>query len=150
MRSVLQDWVMNLGLRHQGVLVSCIRGCDSVPKEDPSKALMRAMRGVILHSFNQQPSSFIDFVNSNVLRERMVAVLSSFDHYPVHYIMHVLFATEIIAYKGPVSIVAADWLWFYKKLCKCFHVNPETEKQLDARLGETDEQLFTQSQRVDQ
>lgn len=147
MRSVLQDWVMNLGLRHQGVLVSCIRGCDNVPKEDPSKALMRAMRGVILHSFNRQPSSFIDFVDGDVLRERMIAVLSSHDHYPVHYIMHVLHASEIIAYKSPEG---ADWLWFYMKLCKCFHMNPETEKQLDTRLGETDEQLFAQSQRVNQ
>lgn len=147
MRSVLQDWVMNLGLRHQGVLVSCIRGCDNVPKEDPSKTLMRALRSVILHSFNQTPSAFIDFVDSDVLRERMVAVLSSLDHYPVHYIMHVLHATEIVAYKSPE---ATDWLWFYEKLCKCFHVKPETEEQLDARLGEVDEKLFAQSQGVNQ
>lgn len=120
-----------------------------MPKEDPSKALIRALRSVILHSFNRQPSSFIDFVDDNVLRERMVAVLKSLDHYPAHYIMHVLHATEIIAYKWPAP-EAIVWLWFYKKLCKCMHVNPETEKQLDARLGETDEQLFAKSQRVDQ
>lgn len=147
MTSVLHDWVMKLGLRHQGVLVTCIRGCDNVPKEDPSKTLMRALRSVILRSFNREPSAFIDFVDSDVLRERMVAVLSSLDHYPVHYIMHVLHATEIVAYKSPE---AADWLWFYKKLCKCFHVKPETEEQLDARLGEVNEGLFAQSQKVDQ
>jgi len=146
MRSVLQDWVMNLSLRHQGVLVSCVRGCDNVPKEDPSKALMRAFRGVILHSFNRTPSAFIDFVDDVTLRERMVAVLKSLDHYPVHYIMHVLHATEIIGYKYPAP-EHIFWLWFYEKLCKCFHVNPETEEQLDARLGEVDERLFAQSQR---
>jgi len=75
----------------------------------------------------------------------MVTVLKSLDHYPAHYIMHVLHATEIVAYKSPEG---ADWLWFYERLCKCIHVNPETEEQLDLRLGEVDEKLFAQSQRI--
>jgi hypothetical protein len=32
MRSVLQDWVMELQLREQGTLLTGIRGCDLTPK----------------------------------------------------------------------------------------------------------------------
>jgi hypothetical protein len=33
---ILQEWVARLGLRHQGVLVTAIRGCATMPKEDAS------------------------------------------------------------------------------------------------------------------
>ena len=32
MRSVLQDWVMELPLRFQGTLLTSVRGCDDEPK----------------------------------------------------------------------------------------------------------------------
>lgn len=32
MHSVLQDWVMELPLREQGTLLTCVRGCDNEPK----------------------------------------------------------------------------------------------------------------------
>jgi flavin-dependent thymidylate synthase len=48
MNSVLQDWVMKLPRRHQGVLLASVRGCDTAPKDDPSKALARCYRGMIV------------------------------------------------------------------------------------------------------
>ncbi len=32
--SIVQPWAAKLGLRHQGVLVSAVRGCDSISRED--------------------------------------------------------------------------------------------------------------------
>lgn len=32
MKSVLQPWVMELPLREQGTLLTCVRGCDVEPK----------------------------------------------------------------------------------------------------------------------
>lgn len=32
MPSIIQPWVENIGLRHQGVLVSAMRGCDTAPR----------------------------------------------------------------------------------------------------------------------
>lgn len=133
-RSVLKPWVETLGLRHQGVLMSCIRGCDAVAKDDPSKLLVRCLRAAVLNSFDPKPSSFIENVDENELLRRMTAVLKSHDHYPVHYIMHLLHGAEIVGYKWPDE-GAANWWWFYRKLCQCFHVNPETEEEMDARLG---------------
>jgi len=134
MASVLQPWVETLGLRHQGVLMACVRGCDSVPKEDPTKALARPLRSMILRSFDPKPTSFIEHVDDVELRERMVAVLKNHDHYPVHYLLHLMHGSEIIGYKCPAP-EAVFWRWFYEKLAQCFHLNIETEEQLDARLG---------------
>ncbi len=141
MQSVIQDWVMRLGLRHQGVLMAVIRGCDSVPKEDASKSLIRLLRGLLLNSYDPHPTSFIERIDGEEdfgypdTRARMAAVLTNHDHYPIHYIMHLMHATEIVGYKHPDERARAVWGWFYTRLCKCFHVNPETEEQLDRRLG---------------
>jgi hypothetical protein len=135
MPSVIQEWVSELGLRHQGVLMSCVRGCDSVSKEDPTKAVARSLRAMILVSFDPEPTSFIDYAPINVVYDRMNAVLKDHDHYPVHYIMHLMHGSEIIGYKHPDYVWRDCCWWFYWRLCKCFHVTPETEEQLDARLG---------------
>ena len=134
MPSVLKPWVETLGLRHQGVLMACVRGCDCVPKEDATKALARCLRGMILRSFDPKPTSFVENVDDEELRRRMVAVLKNHDHYPIHYIMHLMHGSEIIGYKCPAP-EAVFWRWFYEKLAQCFHLNVETEEQLDARLG---------------
>jgi hypothetical protein len=135
MPSVLQPWVEKLGLRHQGVLMACIRGCDSLPKNDPSKALARCLRAATLVSFDKKPSSFIENVDHDEVARRMTAILKDHDHYPVHYLLHMLHGAEIIAYKHPDHDTAVLWDWFYVKLTHCFHLNPESHEQLDQRLG---------------
>lgn len=140
MASILQDWVMELGLRHQGVLLTAVRGCDTVSKNDPVKLISRCVRYEILrcHCGDAAKSvSFIEQVDDDELGRRMKAVLKDFDHYPQHYLQHLMHAAEIIGYKKPDS----RWLWFYEKWCNCLHVNPEGEDQLDARLN-ADEVAF--------
>ena len=144
MLSVLKPWVEHLGLRHQGVLMACVRGCDNVPKEDPTKALARCLRGTILNSFDRKPTSFIENVDDVQLRERMIAVLKNHDHYPVHYVMHLMHGSEIVGYKCPAP-EAVFWRWFYEKLAQCFHLNIETEAQLDARLGACEARFAAQA-----
>lgn len=134
MVGILKNWVNELGLRHQGVLVSAVRGADNASKEDSTKALIRVYRDVILVSFNDTPSSFIEKVNLNEVKERMEKVLKNFDHYQIHYILHLIHAAEIIGYKHPDISVSNLWLWFYYKFVSKLHMNPETEKQLDNRL----------------
>ena len=48
-KSVMRDWTTHLPLRHQGVLVTAIRGCDHASKEDSSKSLTRMIRRAILN-----------------------------------------------------------------------------------------------------
>jgi hypothetical protein len=139
--NILKPWTEKLGLRHQGVLMAVIRGCDNAPKEDPCKDLARCIRFVLLNSFSSKPSSFIEDVTDSELERRMRAVLVSHDQYPVHYIMHLLHATEIIGYHHPDPFVGSRWQWFYENLAKCFHLNPETKEQLDDRLGACEDQF---------
>lgn len=148
MTSVLKPWVEQLGLRYQGVLMSCVRGCDSVEKNDASKNLARCLRSIVLNSFNENPSSFIENVNDIELQERMVAVLKNHDHYPIHYILHIIHSAEIIGYKHPNENIRNQWYWFYREFVHKFHMSPETERQLSYRL-EADESSFANQQSID-
>lgn len=136
--SVVKDWVTDLPLRMQGVLMSSVRGCDSVPKQDGAKHLQRAYRGLILNTPAKKPSSFIDYVSGNDLGMRMRAVLDDHDHYPVHYVLHLMHSVEIIGYFYPEPEQRARWEWFYKAMCSEFHLNPETKEQLIARMTATE------------
>ncbi len=146
--SVLQPWVETLGLRHQGVLLSCIRGCDSVPKEDASKLLARCLRGVVLVSFDTKPSRFIDQVDQREVARRMIAVLKNCDHYPVHYVAHLMHGAAIIGYKHPDQEVADQWRRFYIRLARGLHLFPETGYDLDARLN-AEEEEFAERAKID-
>lgn len=151
MKSILQDWVQNLGLRHQGVLVSAVRGCDTAIKEDPSKALVRCYRAAILNAHcgeAKKAATYIEVVDWDELLNRMERFRKSMDHYPLHYVLHFMHAAEIVGCKGPKfdsngkenSIVFAEaWKWFYAKMCRSLHLNLETEKELDARLNASEE-----------
>lgn len=142
--SILQTWVTELGLRHQGVLLTVIRGCDDAPKHDPSKLFTRCVRDMILRPFCGDPSkaqTFIEHVGADELARRFDAFRKNLDHYPHHYVMHVIHAIEIIGYHYPGPVVADPWLSMYQRLCHGLHVNPETKEQLDDRLN-ADEETF--------
>jgi hypothetical protein len=144
MGSILQDWVCGLGLRHQGVLVSAVRGCDDAPKDDPSKLFVRCYRAVILNAHCVNPekaATFIQVVPVMTLAERFYNFRKNLDHYPHHYVMHFIHAIEIIGYKHPSSEVRAIWREFYNTLCRGLHVSPESEMELDYRLN-ADEETF--------
>lgn len=133
MTSILQAWVTNLGLRHQGILVSSIRGCDTVAKHCALKELNQIMRGYILVPFSDKPSSYIAYVGSDKLKEVMKDVLyEDIDHLPHHYVMHLIHAVAILGYYSEKD--RYNWNWFYLKLCSKLHLGPESLEQLDRRL----------------
>jgi hypothetical protein len=144
MKSILQDWVMELGLRHQGVLLTVVRGCDTAPKDDPSKLFTRCIRAVILNAHCGDPAkarTFIEAVSPEIQSQRFHAFRKNLDHYPHHYVMHALHALEIIGYKHPDQRQREEFKFFYLILCRGLHVNPETEDQLNERLN-ADEETF--------
>jgi hypothetical protein len=150
MNSIVQDWAANLGLRHQGVLVSAVRGCDSVPREDPMKQLTRFYRTCLLKAHcgdARKAASFMLHVDHASEFDAIAKpVLKSLDHYPIHYLLHFMHAVQIMGYKMPAENLARYW-WqgFYNDLCRKLHVNPETEQQLDERL-DADEATFARAQ----
>lgn len=146
---ILQEWVAKLGLRHQGVLLSIVRGCDTAPREDVSKSLIRAMRGDILNTHCADPTkakSFIETCNADELGIRLYNFCKSMDHYPLHFVTHMMHACEVLAYYHPNDKKRHKYLRAYKEgFCKKFHVNPETKEQLDERLN-ADEETFGKGQ----
>jgi hypothetical protein len=137
--SVFKDWIFTLPYRMQSVLTSSLRGCDTARKDDNSKFITRAIRGLVLN--NADPSNTF-IVGDGVPEEKYVtSFLWDLDSYPMHFIMHTAHACEIIGYKHPEPTIRAYWIAFYKKVVKGLHLNPETEEQIDVRLGFTpDEQ----------
>lgn len=146
-QSILQDWVQRLGLRHQGVLVSAVRGCDDEPRNSCTKILIRCLRETMLVCHcgdSAKAATFIEKVDPVELLRRMDEVRKNLDHLPHHFVMHLIHAAEIIGYKHPDDRVSQPWMAYYAKLVHCLHLNPETEEQLDRRLN-ADEESFARA-----
>jgi hypothetical protein len=144
-KSVLQDWTSSLGIRHQGVLLGAFRGCDTAPKQDPSKALVRCFRSITLNCFCGDPAkakTYIEQCSKEETQSRFDLFVKSLDHYPLHYLMHFIHAMEVVGYKHPDLDVRELWASFYRKMCRALHVNPETEQQMDLRLNADEESFF--------
>lgn len=60
------------------------------------------------------------------------------DELPHHFQLHLMHAAEIVGYKHNVNSIAAWWLQFYRMIVNDAHLFPESEAQLDARLGDTE------------
>ena len=147
-KSVVKDWVTELGLRHQGVLLTCVRGCDTVPKADPIKDLARAYRERVLNCFCGNPVKAVSFIkrfSDMDLRSSMLMVIKNHDHYPHHYLMHLIHAAEIIGYKDRQDHQFSFWMDFYIRMCGKMHMKPETEEELDTRLN-MEEEAFGKAQ----
>ena len=135
MRSVLQPWVMELGLRHQGVLVSAVRGPDGLPKQHVVKTFVRAFRADTLVSFADAPASFICFLDRPEFTDLLSKLFGSLDELNLHYIMHFLHATEILSCKHPDQQRRDCWSMLYLGLVRKLHLTPETPQELDERLN---------------
>jgi hypothetical protein len=143
---IVKPWVAELGLRHQGVLVSAVRGPDGILRDDPIKTLVRIFRGHVLNAFCgdvEKATSYMQPHDSETFRAAASQVLRSLDHYNLHFFMHFTHAVEIMGYYAPAK--RTDWCQFYQLICRKLHINPETKEQLDARLG-ADEQTFGSQQ----
>lgn len=135
---VLQAWVAKLGLRYQGCLLTIIRGCDTLERDHPCKLLTRALRGLILYSHAadvRESSSFIEYVECDILDGRLLAFALDHDNLPHHFIMHIVHACEILGYHHPDEHYQSACRRFYWTMANKFHMTPETKEELAARLG---------------
>lgn len=133
-QSVTKDWVMELPFRMQSVLMAALRGYDQATKDDPSKLISRSIRSLVLN--NADPSN--TFITSDIPDTKISEkFLWDIDCYAMHFVMHTAHAIEIIGYKYPDKKIREWYTEYYRKLAKGFHLNFETENQLDVRLGFT-------------
>jgi hypothetical protein len=143
MKSVLQNWVMELPLREQGTLLTCVRGCDLEPKQwtatGVSYSIGRRLTAFIRWTFmvpadprevDSQEGAFMMSTPPSPFKP------SEFGHLPEHWYAHAMHALEIIAYRHPVELVAAQAQEMYFKMVHNLHLQPETKEQMITRLSE--------------
>lgn len=158
-KCVLQDWVLNLPLMQQTVLLTAIRGPDNTPKYGPVKMLMRWYRRCVLISAldnlvlrtpsDPRGGSFtgpsIDSKGPDVMHsgwepdmDRIVdEYLRTVDALPHHFHMHLMHAAEIIGYQHSDARIASWWLHVYYRFARDMHLTPETLDALNERLGDS-------------
>lgn len=163
MSSVLQDWVADLPMMQQTVLLTAVRGPDNLPKYHPTKWLLRWYRRCILLSaldgkvltdpLEPNGGSFTGpslqqfLVDGPIYQgdwcqalhaEVVTPYIRSLDEVPHHFQMHLMHATEIVGYKHPDEhLIRPWWANVYERLVHDMHLWPETEEQLDQRLGDS-------------
>ncbi len=129
-RSVVHPWLDDLTMKQQTVLLSALRGCDGVSKDDVSKVLVRAFRSIVLQ--NAAPTG--RFMHDNVAPEQIELFCHAPDVYPMHWLMHFIHAIEIVGYNYPIVETREWWYRLYLRLTTALHFNPETMEQNDLSL----------------
>jgi len=162
-RSVLQDWVHELTFMQQSVLIACVRGPDGIRKDHPVKVLVRWLRRCFLISaFNRcalltpydrgggsftgpsiQTSDLDDTADVewfDGMKSKGEDYFRYTDEIPHHFTLHLMHAAEILGYKHPDPSIRGWWNWFYLSCANDMHLFPETEQQMDERLGDFEAQ----------
>jgi hypothetical protein len=149
MASVIQDWVMGLPLRQQGVLLLALRGPDGSRKESPSKPILRTLRGCVLNAGRYgRPLELGEVMEGDsFMRMDLIAGASgrtwvdvthdfytTIDEQNVHFLQHLLHAAAVLGFGHRIEIVRERWLSFYHTGVHKLHMNPETKEQFTHRL----------------
>ena len=152
MTSVVRLWLSErCTFKQQTVLLSALRGCDGMPKEDISKKFTRRLRNVLLLAADRSsPDTPGTFMYTAVTDEDIARFTNHLDHYPMHWLIHFTHAVEIVGYKHPFYNARQWWLTLYLAICAGLHLNPETEMSLDERLVDDDPEPATQELNNDQ
>jgi hypothetical protein len=162
MPCVLQEWVCDLTMMQQSVLIAAVRGPDGIRKDHVAKLLLRWMRRCVLYSamdrrvlmnpYDLGGGSFtgpsIDYRSPDLDRgywqEAMQNLVNDYlravDELPHHFQLHFMHAAEILGYKHPNGEIGEWWDRTYRRIANDAHLEPESEKRMDWRLGDNREQ----------
>ena len=154
---VTQEWTHSLPLMQQTVLMTAIRGPDGIGKYHPAKFMLRWFRRcVLLNSLSgtvfETPYAFgggsftgPSYEPTTLVhdwREPMDKVFSEYlaalDELPHHFQLHFMHAAEIVGYKHRAPKIGVWWRMVYFELVRDMHLSPETEVEMDFRLGDSE------------
>lgn len=153
MATVTQAWTHDLPMMQQTVLLTAIRGPDGLPKYGSVKMLLRWFRRCVLLSaidgrildnpIDGNGGSFTgpSVADCDVWESAMDVIVDGYlkdlDAIPHHFQLHFLHATEIVGYKHNNHRIRAWWRLLYLRLVNDMHLHPETESEMDERLGDS-------------
>jgi len=142
MKSVLQDWVMELPLREQGTLLTGVRGCDDEPKlwtsrgvaDSPGRRLTAFIRWCFMNPADPRevdiPGAFFQSSPPSPFKP------SEFGHLPQHWYSHAMHSLEVIAYGHPDTHIQSTAFRLYEAMVRNLHLWPERQYEMVERLGE--------------
>lgn len=133
MSSSVRKWVIEIPWMQQGVLFSMLRNMDGARRSDPSRIVVKGLRGMILKPARSVGSFLGETPTDEELVKAMESFLKECNHLPIHFVLHLIHAAEVVGYKYPGS-EQLTWLGFYSEMCKAMHMNPETQDQMEERL----------------
>jgi hypothetical protein len=158
-KSVIQEWVSDLTMMQQTVLLTCVRGPDGMAKYSSPKFIGRWLRRCILLSAmdgkvftNPLDHGGGSFTGPSVetgwsgwsvehWKAAMCDVVDNFvrdeDCIPSHFMAHIRNGAQILGYKHPDQEIRVWWNQFYLRLVNLLHLYPETEEEMDKRLGDS-------------
>jgi len=139
-KSVLQDWVMKLPLREQGVLLTGVRGCDLSPKHQQDE----------VNSVERQLAAYLRYCTLNAADIREIDVPgawfqskpptnwkpSQLGHFPLHWFTHVMHAYQIVGVRSPDHQNSRNAHTIYKRMVHSLHLEEESATRMILRLGE--------------
>jgi hypothetical protein len=144
--ALLPDWVSNLPLQQQAVLVLALRGPDGFPKHHASKPILWFLRACVLraaHTGNMMQHgehipTFMSMLacDDDVWAGQLKAFREVEDELPLHYYTHLMHAAQVLAYKHEDKLLRARWAKFYQQCCEYLHCRPEGRDAMDARLND--------------
>ncbi len=135
MSSVVRPWLADCcSFKMQAVLLSALRGCDGLPKEDISKQITRKYRSVLFFPAEKEIAKRTFMNTDGATPEIIQQFCSHLDHYPMHWLMHFTHAIEIVGYKHPDIDIRNWWGRLYSNICCGLHVRPETVEECNYRL----------------
>lgn len=149
--SVQPEWALALNVQQQSVLFLAARGPDGIGKDHPCKDVVRAYRGTVLVAAKYgrllewgERSVGDTFMSLDLLaspiawKEVTRQFFETADALPWHYRTHLLHGTQILGYKHPDERFRERWYGFYLACVDDLHLRPESEFDMDARLGDWD------------
>jgi hypothetical protein len=157
MKSVTQEWTHALPMMQQTVLITGIRGPDGIAKYGSVKMLLRWFRRCVLLSaldgkvldnpYDQNGGSFtgpsvkvVDVFDDPwevPMNLHVDEYLRCQDALPFHFQMHFMHSAEILGYKHPDPRTKEWWNGVYLRLVSSMHLHPESESEMDSRLGDS-------------
>lgn len=128
---VTQPWTWQLSWKEQTVLLSALRGCDNIGKHDVSKKIVRKIRKTVLQNAGTEQA---EFMSADITEKEVYDFSKNIDAYPVHFLLHLIHASEVIGYCHPDMKIKTFFQNFYDTMVNAFHMKPETEAEMHKRL----------------
>lgn len=133
MTSVLQDWVMDLPLKMQSVLLTSTRGPDNFRYESV-KVINRWIRSHLFHDADPSNPFIVKPGDPHPLN-LLDTLEHDLEYVTVHYFGHLIHALQIIGYRHPDQPTGAIAHGLYSELCqRILHLPPESRDAMEVRL----------------